>query len=141
MIDIPLIESKLADVQAYYNEIIAILAADAREIIADTLKLHSVERLFQLIVDTSIDINTHLIHAADGPMPEDYQSTFVVLAERNVFPMEFALRIAPSVGLRNLVVHRYSKVDVARMIDDIKKEIAQYQEYAGYIFSHLHNLH
>ncbi len=136
--DIAILESKLADLQAFYKEIVVIVSEDSLDIIADSLKLHSVERLFQLIVDTAIDINTHIISTSNGAVPDDYQSTFMVLAERNILPKEFALRIAPSVGLRNLVVHRYGKVDIKRMIEDIKKEIGQYQEYARYIVSHLH---
>ena len=43
--------------------------------------------------------------------------------------MEFALKIAPSVGLRNLIVHKYGKVDLKRMVDDIKANIGDYTEY------------
>lgn len=47
--------------------------------------------------------------------------------------MDFALKIAPSVGLRNLVVHKYGKVDIKKMIEDIKNELGDYAAYAKYI--------
>ena len=74
-------------------------------------------------------INTHIIKEERLDTPDDYQSTFTVLAERKIFPMEFALKIAPSVGLRNLIVHKYGRVDIKRMVDDIKNEIGDYVEY------------
>ena len=137
MIDRLLVENKLADLQSYYIEIMAILSADSQEVIADSLKLHSLERLFQLIVDSAIDINTHIISSIGALTPDDYQSTFITLAEHQVIPHDFARRIAPSVGLRNLVVHRYGRVDIKRMVDDVRTEISQYQEYAHHVVEYL----
>jgi len=137
MIDQSLVESKMADLQAYFAELDTIVANDVRDIVADNLKLRSVERLFQLIVDTAVDINTHIIATSLASVPDDYQSTFISLAEQAILPMDFAVRIAPSVGLRNLVVHRYGRVDVKRMVDDIKREIGQYHEYLKYIDAYI----
>lgn len=133
MIDKDLIKTKMSDIQAYYNELDPILKEDAREIIENNLKLHTVERLFQLIVDASVDINTHIISELGISVPDDYQSTFTALGENKILPMDFALKISPSVGLRNLVVHKYGKVDIKKMIDDIKNEIEQYLEYLKHI--------
>lgn len=133
MIDKDLVMSKMSDLQESFEELRVILLEDARSIIDDHLKLHTAERLFQLIVDTAVDINTHIIIESQFHVPNDYQSTFLMLGEQKALPMDFAVKIAPSVGLRNLVVHRYGRVDVKRMIDDIKNEIGQYQEYLGYV--------
>jgi len=102
MIDKELIKNKIEDIQGYFTELNPILKHASREIIEDNLKIHTVERLFQLIVDTTIDINTHIIVCSDFVIPNDYQSTFIVLAKNKIIPMDFALKIAPSVGLRNL---------------------------------------
>lgn len=51
--------------------------------------------------------------------------------------MDFALKIAPSVGLRNLIMHKYGKVDLKKMVDDIKSGINQYLEYLNYVNSFL----
>ena len=137
MIDKKLVKNKLADIEGYYKELESVLENSASEIIKDRLKLRSMERLFQLIVDTSIDINTHIIAESDITIPDDYQSTFIILAENNILPMDFSLRIAPSVGLRNKVVHKYGKMDLKRMIDDIKNEIGDYLEYMKLINEYL----
>ncbi|GBE05272.1 hypothetical protein BMS3Abin10_00895 [bacterium BMS3Abin10] len=133
MIDKELIKNKMADVQGYFKELQPILKEESRDIIGNNLKLHTVERLFQLIVDSAIDINTHIIVESGFNIPNDYQSTFIVLGENKVLPMDFAGKIAPSVGLRNLIIHRYGRVDFKRMIDDIKNEIRDYLEYLKFI--------
>lgn len=140
MTDRVLVESKMADMQAYFEELAEILKNDVRDIVGNNLKLRSVERLFQLVVDTAVDINTHIIATANAAVPDNYQSTFTALAERAMLPMDFALKIAPSVGLRNLVVHRYGRVDVKRMVNDIKHEIGQYREYTKHIDTYVRTL-
>ena len=133
MINKDLVINKMADTQKYLEELMPILQHDSREIIDDNLKLRSVERLFQLIVDTTIDINMYIITESDISVPDDYQSTFMVMGEHNIVPMDFAQAIAPSVGLRNLIVHKYGKVDIKRMIDDVKNNIGQYKDYLRHI--------
>lgn len=133
MINIELIKNKMADIQGYYNELEAILKLGTKEVIEDNLKLHTVERLFQLIVDIAVDINTHIISESEFKIPDDYQSTFIILAENKILPMDFALKIVPSVGLRNLVIHKYGKVNIKRMVEDIKNEIGQYLDYLKHI--------
>ncbi len=133
MIDKDLIKNKMSDIQGYFRELQPIINNESGNIIENNLKLHTVERLFQLIVDTAIDINTHIIAESDFSVPNDYQSTFIILGENKVIPMNFAVKIAPSVGLRNLIIHRYGRVDLKRMIDDIKNEISDYLEYLKFI--------
>lgn len=133
MVDKELIKNKMADIQACFTELEPILKEESRAIIEDNLKLHTTERLFQLIVDTAVDINTHIIAESDMQVPNDYQSTFTTLSEHKIIPMEFAHKIASSVGLRNLIVHKYGKVDLKRLVNDIKEEIGQYLEYLKYI--------
>jgi len=139
MINKKLIESKLVDLKTYFEKLLPLLKEDARLIIDDDLKLSTVERRFQLIVDTAIDINTHLIKESGLPTPDDYQSTFITLGENKILPMEFALKIAPSVGLRNLIVHKYGQVDLKKMIDDIKSEIGQYFDYLKYVDEYINH--
>lgn len=133
MIDSQLVKNKMADIQEYFSELDPLLQGEARMLIDDYLKLRTVERLFQLIVDTAVDINTHIIVESKFQVPDDYQSTFLTLAHHKILTADFAVKIAPSVGLRNLVVHKYGRVDIKRMIDDIKNEIGQYKEYLQYI--------
>ena len=133
MIDKELIKNKMFDVHGYFRELEPILKEESRNIIEDNLKLRTIERLFQLIVDTAVDINTHIIAESDLRVPNDYQGTFATLGENKILPMEFAIKIAPSVGLRNLIVHKYGKVDLKKMVDNIKNEIKDYLDYLKHI--------
>ena len=129
MLDKNLIKNKMSDIQGYFGELKPIVDLDIKDILQDNMKVHTTERLFQLIVDTSIDINTHIISESNFQTPEDYQSTFITLAENKILSMDLAIKIAPSVGLRNLVVHKYGKVDMKKMMESIKNEMGDYVAY------------
>ena len=131
---------KLEGISQYLKEVKALLEFQDKEILADSGKLHIAERLLQLIVDTMIDINQHFIKELDLPLSEDFQSTFYILAENNILPADFAKKIAPVVGLRNRVIHRYETLDNALFISSFRKEYADFQEYIKLITTHLETL-
>ena len=106
-LDKNLIAKKLALMQGWISELEPIVAFDEKTIRNDSLKYHTAERLFQLLVDEMIDVNTHLIRVHVLPPPDDLQSTFTTLGEASILPKDFVLKISPIVGLRNAIVHRY----------------------------------
>lgn len=124
-----LIEKKMRNIAEYIGELEPILEIGNREIVEEKVKLRTIERLIQLIVDTAVDINEHIISEEKFTAADDYQSTFLALGEKGILPETFAKKIAPSVGLRNAVVHQYEKIDLDRMLDAIRLNIADYREY------------
>lgn len=137
MIDRRFIETKLSYIQTYYHELEGVLGYSDQEIKGDTLKLRALERIIQLIVDEIIDINNHIIRYARLRVPEDFQSAFLILAENKILPDGFARRIAPVVGLRNRLVHRYEKVDVKILLDTIRKSKDDFKQYVKQILKYL----
>lgn len=134
MIDRKFIEQKLSYIQTYYEEMERLLSFTDEEIKKDFIKLRAIERILQLIVDEIIDINNHIIRYTPLEVPPDFQSTFTILAENKMIPEDFAKKIAPVVGLRNRLVHRYEKVDLDVMLQSIRKNKSDFKEYIKHIF-------
>lgn len=130
-----LIQNKINKIEDYIKELEPILKLESNEILGNYTKLRTLERDFQLIVDTVIDINTHLISTENLRAPEDATETFFILGEAEIIPMDFVKKFSPIAGLRNIVVHDYEKIDVEKMINDIKNDIGQFGEYALFIDS------
>lgn len=133
MIDKEVIKNKIRDIQVYLKEMEPFLKLSPPEIIKDYPKLKTLERNFQLIVDSMIDINTHIISRQNLAVFDDYQSTFIVLGQNNVLPMDFALKIAPVVGLRNKIVHKYGNIDRKKFILDLKTGSNDFKKYCLFI--------
>lgn len=137
MIQKQLVQDKLKNIDDYLHTLEPLVAKSASEIAREELVLHTIERLFQLIVDTMVDINTHIITAKDFPVPDDFQSTFIVLGKHDVLPMEFALKISPVVGLRNRVVHKYEDLNTKLFFKQLKDEFDDFRQYLKYISDYI----
>ncbi len=137
MIDRRFVEAKLSYIQTYYQELEGVLGYSDQEIKLDILMLRALERIIQLIVDEITDINNHIIRYAQLRVPEDFQSAFFILAENKILPEEFARTIAPVVGLRNRLIHRYEKVDVEILLNTIRRNKEDFKEYVKHILKYL----
>ena len=130
MFDKELVEKKINQVVEYLAELEPIVTKMSNdEIKKDYFKYHTAERLLQLIVDTILDINIHFIKEKKLVVPDDLQSTFITLADNNLLSKDFAIKIAPVVGLRNRIVHKYDSLDKNTFIEKLKNNFNDFKEY------------
>lgn len=97
----------------------------------------AIEREIQLIVECATDINNMILRRLDKGPAKDYFNSFIELAENDVIPMDFALKIAPSTGLRNILVHQYQKIDDVTVYYSIRNMLTCYREYTKLIANYL----
>lgn len=136
-IDKEIIKNKIKDIELYFKEIQPFLKMPKKEILNDYLKLRTLERNYQLIVDTMVSINTHLISALNLTAPDDFQSTFTTLGQNQILPGHFAIKLAPIVGLRNKIVHKYGEIDQGKFILDLQRESSDFQRYCRLILKYI----
>jgi uncharacterized protein YutE (UPF0331/DUF86 family) len=100
----------------------------------DFVRLAAVERILERIILRAIDVNEHLISSlATGAEEKStrltYRDTFLKVADHGVYDAEFAERIAPSAGLRNVLVHQYNDTDHRIVHRSIRSALEQYTSY------------
>lgn len=107
--------------------------------IAKSYNTHkTVERIIEIIVSHAIDINQHIIaEQGKGSLPFDFKESFLLLTDLGVYPKEFAERISNSAGLRNILVHDYTKLDEKKFYSSIKDCYKDYTQYCRYIINYL----
>ena len=132
-----IVREKLSSLQSYYRELAELKQITFEEYQANHLYKRTIERLLQLIVETATDINSMVVKKIGGETPVDYYSSFIKMAEAKVFPMEFAREIAPSTGLRNIVVHEYQKIDDRLVYGSMESTMELYLRYMEYLKEHL----
>lgn len=128
---------KIEQIVGYLNEVRDLFVFSDKEILTDSGRLHIAERLLQLVVDTMIDINQHFIGELDLKSSEDLQGTFYILGENKILPLDFAQKIAPVVGLRNRIVHRYEALDKELFIKAFRKDYPDFKTYVEFINEYL----
>ena len=134
------VTKKLEQISGYLKEIKNLLESSDKEILVDSGKLHIAERLLQLTVDTMIDINQHLIGELNLKVSDDLQGTFYILGENKILPDDFTQKIAPVVGLRNRIVHRYEELDKELFIRTFRKDFSDFEEYLKLINQYLEKI-
>ena len=137
MLNKNLIKTKIKSIQEYLVEIEPILSLPKEQVVSNIEKLRALERNFQLIVDAMLDINIHLIRELELGSPNDLKSTFIILSEGKIIPSDFAQKISPIVGLRNILVHGYEKVDRGLFVDSFQKNRQDFDKYLLLINSFL----
>ena len=69
------------------------------------------ERCLEINIQALLDICHHIIAAENLMRPRDNKHALEIIAAQKIIPCNFAKRIKPMVGLRNILVHEYIKVD------------------------------
>ncbi len=124
-----LIHEKLLSLQGYYTELKDFKKITFDEYRSNNLYRRTVERLIQLIVEVATDINNILLKSLSIGPTLDYYSSFMELAEAGILPKDFAESIAPSTGLRNIIVHEYQKLDDKIVYESIQDTLQYYLKY------------
>jgi uncharacterized protein YutE (UPF0331/DUF86 family) len=86
----------------------------------DLYKRKATERLLQELIESAIDINTHLIVGTGHTIPDDYYESFIKAGELKIISSELAEKLAPSTGLRNRLVHEYDRLDHSMVLKSVK---------------------
>jgi uncharacterized protein YutE (UPF0331/DUF86 family) len=89
----------------------------------------SVERGLHLCVQKVLEFASHLVaaHGLDAP---DYATAIERLAEIRVVPVEFATRLRPLAGLRNVLVHGYVQVDLGIVEQVLNAKLNDLEQFA-----------
>ena len=123
------IKRKVDILRSYLEEMDRFLVVSDKDILADDMKLRAIERVFQLIVDEAVDINTLILADAVSQSPESYKSTFFMLADEKIIDRDLSEKISGSAKIRNQIVHDYEKISESDLIQKIKKFQPIYKEY------------
>ncbi len=98
--------------------------------------LWAVERGLQLCVQNVLDLATHLVASAGRDAP-DYASAIDQLGALGVLPDTFARRLRALAGFRNVLVHGYLEVDVARLHRVLSEQLDDLVAFADHVERYL----
>lgn len=137
MLDKIFIQKKMDMLSESIDSMAKLIDAAIQEIKQNKVVLAALERFFQKTVDTMIDINTHIIKESNLGTVDDLQSTFKMLGDSGILEKKFADKIAPIVGARNMLVHRYEKLDNDMFLNNLKDNFSDFKNYLAQINAYL----
>jgi uncharacterized protein YutE (UPF0331/DUF86 family) len=87
------------------------------------------ERVVSQLVDLAAAINTHVATVELHEAPHDLTQSFTLAARAGLIDKQLAEALAPSTGLRNILIHVYLELDLDKFVAAIPLAIDQYGEY------------
>jgi len=81
------------------------------------------------IIEACIDIANYTISVKGFRRAEEYSEMFKVLKEERVIGKELATKLEDMARFRNLLVHRYGEIDNRRVLEIIKHNLKDIEEF------------
>ena len=128
-LDVATLGRKLRAMRRLLDELHRLGAIDADRFAREFTTQLIVERIVSQLVDLAAGINTHAVTVEVGESPADVRRSFDAVADLGVIDRDLAERLAPSAGLRNVLVHAYVDLDLARLVAAVPLAAEQYAEY------------
>ena len=137
MVDTDLILAKAGSVKRHLNRVFEKRNTDLRTFLKNIDIQESVLFNIQMAVQNCIDIAAHIISDEGFGIPGSTNEMFYLLEENSYLDNEITEKMVKAVGLRNLVVHEYSKIDLERIFEVTQKDITDLNEFLKSIFKKL----
>jgi uncharacterized protein YutE (UPF0331/DUF86 family) len=93
------------------------------ELLADEDLLAAVKYRFIIAIEVCIDVGRHVIASEGLRAPLDYADVFTVLADADLVDPGIAADLRDTARFRNLLVHNYTKVDDARVVEILRERV------------------
>lgn len=89
----------------------------------------AVERILTQLVDLAVGINLHIVGSLGCVAPTDAAESFREAAAQGVIPCSLAEALIPCVGMRNVLIHEYVRVDEQRVNKAVPLALEQFEHY------------
>src|SRR3989338_8100408 len=99
------------------------------EFIADFHLFGNTERYLQLSIQAIIDISHLIIIDLGLKRPQDNYEAISILFERRIISENSAKNLTKMVGLRNILVHEYGKIDRKLIYKILKERIEELENF------------
>jgi len=83
----------------------------------------------QMAIQNCIDIAAHVVSEEGYGVPGSSNEMFYMLEENNLIDRTLTEKMVKAVGLRNLIVHDYGKIDLDRIYRISQKDISDLDEF------------
>ncbi len=122
-------QAKLRAMRELLDDLDGAGPVDASRLTGDRMLRHAVERILTQLVELAAAVNGHLAVGRLGRGAATYRESFALAAEAGALPPDLAERLAPSAGLRNVLVHEYAQVDLVLVARGVELAREHYRSY------------
>ena len=129
--------SKLKDLEKFAVLLKGYRGRTLEELEKDLTLRGAVERYLQLAIETVIEIGEMIISKEGFKKPETYREVIEILGKEGVLDSRFARKFAPAAGFRNILVHRYTEIEIDEVFGHLQKDVNDFSTFAKQVSSYL----
>ena len=109
------VQAKLVLMRSVLRDLESVGEVSTECLLSDAIVRAAVECYLGQLVDLAVGVNAHIAATLLDDVPTDYRATFQAASTVGAIPADLAEKLAPSVGLRNALVHEYVGIDPAKV--------------------------
>jgi len=102
---------------------------DEESFLKDPFLSGSGERYLQVAIQAALDICNHIVADLGLEAPSEYRQVPEILANHKLLPKRLSERMASMMGLRNILVHEYLKVDRRLVYRIIRNDLGDFAKF------------
>lgn len=137
MVDKSIVFRKIAELETYCGQLKTFPDITIDDYKSNWKTQRIVERTLQIMIETCVDIATHII--SDGGMraPTSYSDTFKVLFEHNIINSELFTTMEKMAKFRNVVVHQYEEINAEIVMLILKKHLGDFERFKDAVLENI----
>jgi len=123
------IERRLEKLSVCLKKLEPFKAKKKEEILQDPYLQDIIERNLEVAAQAVIDIANRIISIEGLEKPREYFEAILRLGESDILPLDFAKKLAPLAGFRNILVHDYMDINW----DEVYKNLHQLNDISRFM--------
>jgi uncharacterized protein YutE (UPF0331/DUF86 family) len=137
LIDPDLIIAKASSVRGHLDRIAAKTEGGLEAFLANIDLQEVVAFNLHLAVENCIDIAAHIISENGWGVPGSASEMFLQLEKHGMLDAELTAKMIKAIGLRNLIVHEYARINLKLLFEIARKDIHDLNTYVTCLFERL----
>ena len=99
--------------------------------------IQAAKHSLQESIEACLDIGSHIIAEKGFRRAEDYKDIYSVLEEERIIDPVLSAKLQEMAKFRNLIVHRYGKIDTKRIFIIMSEDIKDIKQFASTILKYI----
>jgi uncharacterized protein YutE (UPF0331/DUF86 family) len=137
MLDREVIEQHLLNMEEALSNLNRYRGLSVEEFEQDLSLVWIAEKGLEILIQNVLDIGAHILASQIRNDWDDYGDIIIKLGKHGVIPKEFSERIQGMAGLRNILVHEYIRVDVAKIHGYLQDRLADFVDFMSHVQEYL----
>lgn len=126
-----------SELEKYLSELEHLKTLSQNEFFKDSRNIYTLRYLFQVSIETCINIGTHIISSYRLGLPKEYAEVFRILKNNNILSEDLENKLILMVRFRNRLVHLYWDIDDEMIFEYLQEHLNDFQLFRKEVTSFL----